>query len=148
MMKEKRGIVNQQNTGLFLFVTPFLAFIGPYTRKYYGYALCSPVPYLLIAALPLAVFASPQPLEQIKISESQLAGRVGYVEMDLASGRTLAAWRASERFPLMSTFKVLLCGAVLARVDAGDEQLDRRIHYRQQDLVDYSRSAKNTLPTG
>ncbi|MGA6647009.1 class A beta-lactamase, partial [Klebsiella sp. K804] len=73
----------------------------------------------LIAALPLAVFASPQPLEQIKISESQLAGRVGYVEMDLASGRTLAAWRASERFPLMSTFKVLLCGAVLARVDAG-----------------------------
>ena len=68
----------------------------------------------LIAALPLAVFASPQPLEQIKISESQLAGRVGYVEMDLASGRTLAAWRASERFPLMSTFKVLLCGAVLA----------------------------------
>ena len=39
MMKEKRGIVNQQNTGLFLFVTPFLAFIGPYTRKYYGYAL-------------------------------------------------------------------------------------------------------------
>jgi beta-lactamase class A SHV len=102
----------------------------------------------LLATLPLAVFASPQPLEQIKQSESQLSGRVGYVEMDLASGRTLAAWRADERFPMMSTFKVLLCGAVLARVDAGDEQLDRRIHYRQQDLVDYSRSAKNTLPTG
>jgi beta-lactamase class A SHV len=40
-----------------------------------------------------------QPLEQIKQSESQLSGRVGYVEMDLASGRTLAAWRADERFP-------------------------------------------------
>jgi hypothetical protein len=66
MMKEKRGIVNQQNAGLFLFVTPFLAFIGPHSRKYCGYALCSPVPYLLLAALPLAVFASPQPLEQIK----------------------------------------------------------------------------------
>ena len=102
----------------------------------------------LIAALPLAVFASPQPLEQIKISESQLAGRVGYVEMDLASGRTLAAWRASERFPLMSTFKVLLCGAVLARVDAGDEQLDRRIHYRQQDLVDYSPVSEKHLADG
>ncbi|WP_130947606.1 broad-spectrum class A beta-lactamase OKP-B-190 [Klebsiella quasipneumoniae] len=102
----------------------------------------------LITALPLAVFASPQPLEQIKISESQLAGRVGYVEMDLASGRTLAAWRASERFPLMSTFKVLLCGAVLARVDAGDEQLDRLIHYRQQDLVDYSPVSEKHLADG
>ncbi len=58
------------------------------------------------------------------------------------------AWPADERFPMVSTFKVLLCGAVLARVDAGLEQLDRRIHYRQQDLVDYSRSAKNTLSTG
>ena len=87
----------------------------------------------LLATLPLAVHASPQPLEQIKQSESQLSGRVGMIEMDLASGRTLTAWRADERFPMMSTFKVVLCGAVLARVDAGDEQLERKIHYRQQD---------------
>ncbi len=78
----------------------------------------------LLATLPLAVHASPQPLEQIKQSESQLSGRVGMIEMDLASGRTLTAWRADERFPMMSTFKVVLCGAVLARVDAGDEQLE------------------------
>ncbi|WP_407254304.1 serine hydrolase [Escherichia coli] len=38
----------------------------------------------------------------------------------------------------MSTFKVLLCGAVLSRVDAGQEQLGRRIHYSQNDLVEYS----------
>ncbi len=82
----------------------------------------------LLATLPLAVHASPQPLEQIKLSESQLSGRVGMIEMDLASGRTLTAWRADERFPMMSTFKVVLCGAVLARVDAGDEQLERKIH--------------------
>ncbi len=30
---------------------------------------------------------------------------------------------------MMSTLKVLLCGAVLSRVDAGREQLGRRIHY-------------------
>ncbi len=42
----------------------------------------------LLATLPLAVLiiASPQPLEQIKQSESQLSGRVGMIEMDLASG--------------------------------------------------------------
>ncbi|MFV7797207.1 serine hydrolase [Klebsiella pneumoniae] len=88
----------------------------------------------LLATLPLAVHASPQPLEQIKQSESQLSGRVASMKMDLASGRTLTAWRADERFPMMSTFKVVLCGAVLARVDAGDEQLKAKIHYRQQDL--------------
>ena len=63
----------------------------------------------LLATLPLAVHASPQPLEQIKQSESQLGPRRH--EMDLASGRTLTAWRADERFPMMSTFKVVLCGA-------------------------------------
>ncbi|MCU2755629.1 serine hydrolase, partial [Enterobacter hormaechei subsp. xiangfangensis] len=44
---------------------------------------------------------------------------------------------SAERFPMMSTFKVLLCGAVLSRVDAGQEQLGRRIHYSQNDLVEY-----------
>ena len=102
----------------------------------------------LLATLPLAVHASPQPLEQIKQSESQLSGRVGMIEMDLASGRTLTAWRADERFPMMSTFKVVLCGAVLARVDAGDEQLERKIHYRQQDLVDYSPVSEKHLADG
>lgn len=38
----------------------------------------------------------------------------------------------------MSTFKVLLCSAVLSRVDAGQEQLDRRIRYTKRDLVEYS----------
>jgi len=31
----------------------------------------------------------------------------------------------------MSTFKVLLCGAVLSRVDAGQEQLGRRILFSE-----------------
>nr|VUD30553.1 beta-lactamase [Raoultella sp. NCTC 9187] len=34
---------------------------------------------------------------------------------------------------MMSTFKVPLCAAVLARVDAGEEKLDRRVRYRQQE---------------
>ncbi len=49
----------------------------------------------LIAALPLAVFASPQPLEQIKISEGQLAGRVGYVRN--GSGQRPHAGRLARR---------------------------------------------------
>ena len=49
---------------------------------------------------------------------------------------------------MMSTFKVLLCGAVLSRVDTGEEQLDRRIHYRQQDLVEYSPVTEKHLADG
>lgn len=66
--------------------------------------------------------------------------------MDLASGRTLT--RADGRFPMMSTFKVVLCGAVLARVDAGDERLEqKRSTVASRIWWTTRRSAKNTLPT-
>ncbi len=75
---------------------------------------------------------------KVKDAEDQLGARVGYIELDLNSGKILESFRPEERFPMMSTFKVLLCGAVLSRVDAGQEQLGRRIHYSQNDLVEYS----------
>jgi len=39
---------------------------------------------------------------------------------------------------MCSTFKVLLAGATLARVDAGREALDRSISYGKADLLDYA----------
>jgi len=48
----------------------------------------------------------------------------------------------------MSTHKVLLCAAILSRVDTGREQLDRRIMYRQQDLVEYSPVTEQHLAEG
>lgn len=50
----------------------------------------------------------------------------------------LAAWRADEHFPMSSTVKTLLCGAVLARVDRGEEWLDRRVDYSTAELVSHS----------
>nr|WOL90892.1 hypothetical protein PPEDELGO_00093 [Serratia marcescens]WOL91007.1 hypothetical protein CBNHEBFE_00093 [Serratia marcescens] len=87
------------------------------------------------AAFCLPVFAHPETLVKVKDAEDQLGARVGYIELDLNSGKILESFRPEERFPMMSTFKVLLCGAVLSRVDAGQEQLGRRIHYSQNDLV-------------
>jgi beta-lactamase class A len=46
--------------------------------------------------------------------------------LDTASGE-LAGHRLDERFPMCSTFKFLAVALVLARVDAGEERLDRRI---------------------
>jgi beta-lactamase class A len=57
--------------------------------------------------------------------------------LDTGSGQRLAQ-RGRERFPLTSTFKFLAAGHVLARVDRGEERLDRMVAYTQDDLVTYS----------
>nr|WP_228710052.1 serine hydrolase [Klebsiella pneumoniae] len=75
-------------------------------------------------------------------------GARGLHRTDLNSGKILESFRPEERFPMMSTFKVLLCGAVLSRVDAGQEQLGRRIHYSQNDLVEYSPVTEKHLTDG
>ncbi|ATW29704.1 class A beta-lactamase [Candidatus Williamhamiltonella defendens] len=102
----------------------------------------------IFAAFSLPALAHQATIDKVKESERQLNARVGYVELDLANGQILNTYRPEERFPMMSTFKVLLCGAVLSRVDAGLEQLDRRIKYRQSDLVKYSPMTKQHLADG
>jgi beta-lactamase class A len=64
-------------------------------------------------------------------------GRLGVAVLDAAGGRA-ASHRGAERFPMASTFKLFVAGAVLARADRGEERLDRRIHYAQPDLVPWS----------
>nr|WP_176559905.1 class A beta-lactamase [Pseudoroseomonas rhizosphaerae] len=49
-----------------------------------------------------------------------------------------AGHRAAERFPMTSTFKLLAAAAVLRRVDAGQERLDRVLRFSRADLVTYS----------
>lgn len=69
--------------------------------------------------------------------EAHYGGRLGVVAVDTASGRRMA-YRAHERFPMCSTFKFLAATAVLARVDAGRERLDRWIPYGRSALLDYA----------
>jgi beta-lactamase class A len=56
--------------------------------------------------------------------------------------------RADERFPMCSTFKLLASAAVLKRVDAGADVLERFIPYGQADLLDYAPVTKAHLDTG
>jgi beta-lactamase class A len=69
--------------------------------------------------------------------EAKSGGRLGVAVFDTHSG-TGAGHRADERFPLCSTFKLLAAAAVLARVDAGKENLDRQIEIDRTDIVVYS----------
>ncbi|CST87918.1 Beta-lactamase TEM-12 precursor [Shigella sonnei] len=51
------------------------------------------------AAFCLPVFAHPETLVKVKDAEDQLGARVGYIELDLNSGKILESFRPEERFP-------------------------------------------------
>lgn len=69
--------------------------------------------------------------------EARSGGRLGVAILESGSGMTYA-WRGDERFRMASTFKALLAGAVLRRVDRGQESLTREIEVRPEDLVEYA----------
>lgn len=69
--------------------------------------------------------------------ERRHGGRLGVAVLDTGSGQRLA-WRADERFLMCSTSKVFDVAAVLARVDRGEEQLDRRIVFDRAALLSYA----------
>jgi len=79
--------------------------------------------------------------------EATSGGRLGVAALDTSDG-SRAGNRMDERFPMCSTFKLLAAAAILARVDAGKERLDRRIAYGAGDLVTYSPVTEKHVGTG
>lgn len=72
--------------------------------------------------------------DAVRAAEARGGGRLGVAVLDTETGRRFA-WRGEERFPVASTFKLVLAGAVLAEVDRGRERLDRRVPIAPSDLV-------------
>lgn len=106
----------------------------------------------LMIGLPLLVGMGVAPV--LRAAESPIAdierrhgGRLGVFAVDTGSGRTLSH-RADERFLMCSTFKGILAAQVLARVDAGNEQLDRLVRYTEQDLIFTSPITKANVARG
>ncbi|HEY6831175.1 MAG TPA: class A beta-lactamase [Pseudolabrys sp.] len=69
--------------------------------------------------------------------ERDSEGRLGVAVLDTLSHEQIGH-HAEERFPMCSTFKMLAAAAVLKRVDAGKEHLDRRITIQTGDIVPQS----------
>lgn len=69
--------------------------------------------------------------------EKSVEGRLGVAVLDLESG-IQAGHRMTERFPMCSTFKLLLAAAVLAHVDRRDEHLERRIVFGADRIEQYA----------
>jgi len=79
--------------------------------------------------------------------ERKLGGKLGIGMLDTGSGATLGH-REGERFPMCSTFKMVLVGAVLARVDAGQEKLDRSIAFGRDDLIEHAPTTSTHVDEG
>ncbi len=75
--------------------------------------------------------------ERLRALEAESGGRLGVAALDTRDGRH-AAWRADERFPMCSTFKLLLAAAILREVDAGRVELTRRLPIAKADLVPHA----------
>lgn len=69
--------------------------------------------------------------------EQSLGARLGISVFDEETGRSWS-YNADQRFPMCSTFKLLAVGAFLARVDRGEDSLQRRVIIERDDLVSYS----------
>jgi beta-lactamase class A len=109
---------------------------------------------LALAALPVRAQAAPSVEERLDLANKRLAqiearegGRLGVFVRDTGSGAAIEH-RADERFPMCSTFKLLMAAAALKRVDDGAERLDRIIAYGPHDLLDYAPIAEAHVGEG
>lgn len=68
--------------------------------------------------------------------EASHGGRLGFAM--LSPDYRLWGWRSDERFVYCSTFKAFLAAATLARVQAGDERLDRAVEVTSADMVPHA----------
>ncbi len=86
-------------------------------------------------------------IQNTRLWEHRLDARIGVLLYE-----TDAAWevshRADELFPMSSTFKPLLCGAILAGVDSGAVDLSENVAIQTSDLVDYSPATSEHVETG
>ncbi|TVP43000.1 MAG: class A beta-lactamase [Halomonas sp.] len=95
---------------------------------------------LLVCLLftPVTVIAQEDPVrKELQRIEQELEARIGFAAHDLATGQRWEV-NADQRFAMSSTFKTLACGALLQRVDNGQEQLETEVSFSSSDLVTHS----------
>lgn len=83
-------------------------------------------------------FDTAQIAAAVRVAEARSGGRVG-LAVDAAGVPPRAglaySHRGNERFPMASTFKMLLAAAILERVDRGLDRLDRAVPVAAADIL-------------
>jgi beta-lactamase class A len=81
------------------------------------------------------VLAAPVLETEIARLSAPIGGKVGVAAWQLDGKGERVMVNAGERFPMASTFKIAVAGAILASVDAGKLSLDRLIEVDPNDIV-------------
>ncbi|EPY4091329.1 class A beta-lactamase [Enterobacter hormaechei] len=112
---------------------------------------------LLIAAVaPLLSFKADYTKASVNVEKMQLelmtlekisGGRLGVAMINTADN-SLTLYRASERFAMCSTSKVMAVAALLKKSEAKAEIMNERIVLQQSDLVTWSPVTEKNLSTG
>ncbi|NBA93440.1 class A beta-lactamase [Pseudomonas sp. R5(2019)] len=111
--------------------------------------------FLLVAAsLPLSIgsWATESIIDRVFISrcaalEKQLNGRLGVFALDTGNDTQLG-YRATERFAVCSTFKMMLAAAVLKFSERKPGVLQQRLRYSKSELVSYSPVTERYIDEG
>ena len=101
----------------------------------------------LAASAAFSQQADSDPRSFAEAVENEGGGRIGIAAVDIASGTRLE-YRADERFPMCSTYKLLLAAQLLSRVDERIEDLDRDVPIAETDLVPYAPVVSEQLRAG
>ena len=104
----------------------------------------------LICTAPFAIGSTPAAnyaADRIAEINARVGGRIGVAALDTGTGQHIE-YKANERFPMCSTFKVLAAAAVLKLVDEGKEHLDRMVPYGKEDILEYAPVTKEHLKEG
>jgi beta-lactamase class A len=83
--------------------------------------------------------------KQIAAIEQRVGGRLGVAALDTGNGRRIE-YRATERFPMCSTFKFLVAAAILEQPERAS--LDRRLPYGAADLLEWAPVTRAHLSEG
>jgi beta-lactamase class A len=103
--------------------------------------------FLAAPATTSAAAGQPEARARLRELERSYAGRIGAFAIDTGTGATFGH-RAYERFPLLSTFKVLASGAILRAAERDPGLLDRLIRWTAADLVPNSPVTELHVDTG
>ncbi|WP_243310210.1 class A beta-lactamase [Fundidesulfovibrio agrisoli] len=85
--------------------------------------------------------------DQLAQLEAESGGRLGVFALNTASGSTLSH-RPDERFPMCSTFKLMLAAAVLKRAETEPDLMERVIPVEPGDLLKWAPAAKERVGKG
>ncbi len=111
------------------------------------------IPFISACAPSAAAQAEPQTEFARRLAglETSAGGRIGVAAIAAGGGSGLGSglyYRAEERFPFCSTFKMLVAAAILKRGMTDDGLLQRRIAYRKEALVRHSPVTEKHIANG